>query len=239
MRRVCPRFAAGVTAVLPLLVLASACSREGASRVAAPSRPEPPQVTAARWVWEPQTLAGAVQSAERSPLTQRALSQAPIAGRLRARYDLAVRAVGQGADGKTLGLTILPHSVEGDPTRAVFISVADGLGSQAAELAEMIAGREPAPDEVGFHSVVWGDRVVWVRSGDVYEMSGAGALRSPMKRNWGKLFTCLADRMPTGCAAGAAIARDLAPSFPQASAIGCGVGAAAGALTCAAEFLGK
>lgn len=239
MRRVRPRSAAGFAAVLPLLVLASACSKEGAPRIAAPSPSEPPEVTGARWVWEPRALAGAVQAAGKSPLVQRALSQAPIAGRLQPRYDLAVRAVAEGADGRPVALTILPHAVAGDPTRAAFISMAEAFGTEAAEYAEMIVGREPRPDEEGFHSIVWGDQVVWVRSGDAVVPSGAGGLRSPMKRNWGKLFECLADRMPTGCAAGASIAREVAPGFPQAAAVGCGIGAAVGAATCAAQYLSR
>jgi hypothetical protein len=188
------------------------------------------------WVWEPEALAGAVRLAGTSPLVQRALAAAPIEG-LRARHDLAIRAVGDGSDGAPVGFTILPYSVAGDPTRAAFVSMVQGFGREAAEFAEMIVGREPRPDEVGFHSVVWGDRIVWIRSGEAYAVSSSGANRSPMKRQWTKFFDCLAQRMPTGCAAGSAIAEEIAPGEPRAAAIGCGLGAAAGAGSCIADFV--
>lgn len=237
MRRVRLGFTAGLAAVLPLLVLTSACSREGERRIVAPDPlPDPPAVTGARWVWEPRALAGAVQSAGRSPLVQRALSQAPL-GRLRPRFDLAVRAVGEDAAGGSVGLTVLPYAVEGDPTHAAFVCLAEGLGQQAAEFAEMIVGRDPRPDETGFHSVVWGDRIVWIRSDDAVASSSGIAHRSPEKRQWTKLFDCLATRMPTGCAAGSAISQEIAPGSPHAAAIGCGIGAAAGAASCAVDFI--
>jgi hypothetical protein len=238
------RFLAGFAAVLPLLVLASACSREGERRVVAPALPDPPQVTGARWVWEPSALAGAVLSAGKSPLVQRALREAPVGG-LRPRHDLAIRAVGTIADGGTVGVTILPYAVDGDPTHAAFVSVADGFGLEAAEFAEMIVGRDPRPDEVGYHSIGWGGQVAWIRSGDPYfpEAGASGsavwgsAHPSPLKRNWTRLFDCAVERMPTGCSAGAEIASGLVPGDPRAAAIGCGVGAAVGAISCVVDFL--
>lgn len=228
---------AAVAAVLPLLVLTSACSREGARRVVAPAPPsDAPQVTGARWVWEPAALAGAVQAAGRSPLVQRALSQAPVAG-LRPRFDLAVRAVGDVEGAGEAALTILPYSVNGDPTHAAFVSVAEGSGQEAAEFAEMILGRDPNPDEMGYHSIVWGNQVAWVRTGDAWLLPAGGANRAPLRRQWTKLFDCLSERMPTGCAAGSAIASELVPGEPRAAAIGCGIGAAAGAISCVADFL--
>ncbi|MGE5179239.1 MAG: hypothetical protein ACM3PF_09125 [Bacteroidota bacterium] len=238
MKRVVrPGFLVGFAAVLPILVLASACSRDSERRVVAPNPlPDSPQVTSAHWVWETEALAGAVQSAGKNPLVQRALAQAPIGG-LRPRFDLAVHAVGEVPDvGGTVGLTILPYATA-DPTHAAFVSVARGLGSEAAEFAEMIVGREPGPSEIGFHSVVWGDQVVWVRSADAYVQAAGGTLRSPIRKSWTRLFDCLANRMPAGCAAGSSIASEIAPGSPHAAAIGCGVGAALGAASCALDFI--
>jgi hypothetical protein len=232
-----PGFVAGLAAVLPLLVLTSACSKDGERRVLAPAPPsDASQVTGARWVWEPAALAGAVQAAGKNPLAQRALSQAPISG-LRPRFDLAVRAVGEIEGAGAVGLTILPYAVNGDPTHAAFVSVAAGYGQEAAEFAEMILGREPRPDEVGFHSIVWGNRVAWVRSGDAWLLPSGGAHQAPVRRSWTRLFDCLVQRMPSGCAAGSAIASEIAPGAPQAAAIGCGIGAAAGGVSCVADFM--
>lgn len=228
---------AGVAAVLPLLILASACSKREERRIVAPDPPsDAPKVTGARWVWEPTALAGAIQAAGRSPLVQRALSQAPTAG-LRPRFDLAVRAVGEVEGAGSVGLTILPFAVNGDPTHAAFVSVGEGFGIEAAEFAEMILGREPTANETGFHSVAWGNQVAWVRSSDAWVLPPGGAHPSPLRRQWTKLFDCLTQRMPTGCAAGSAIAEEVAPGSPHAAAIGCGIGAAAGGVSCVADFL--
>lgn len=233
MRRV-RGFAARCSAVLSLLILASACSKDEARRIVAPSLPDPPEVTGARWVWEPRALAGAVQAAGKNPLVQRALLEAPV-GRLQARHDLAVRAVGEGSDGRPVGLTILAYAVDGDPARAAFVSMAEGFGSEVAEFAELILGRDPRADETGFHRIVWGGRTVWVRSAD--PQFATSAHPAPLRRQWTKLFDCLAERMPSGCAAGAAIGQTIAPGLPHAAAVGCGIGAAAGGISCVADFL--
>lgn len=225
-------------AVLPLLVLTSACSRESKRNAVAPMLRDRPSVTGARWVWEPSALASAVRAAGSSPLVQRALSEAPIpAARVHARHDLAIRAIGDATDGGAVGLTILPYEVRDDPTHAAFVSVAEGYGAQVVEFAEMILGRDPMPDEIGFHQVVWNGKVAWIRSSEGFVATSESARPSPAKRQWTKLFDCLATRMPTGCAAGAAIANELVPGEPRATAIGCGIGAAAGAASCAIDFL--
>jgi hypothetical protein len=238
MKRIRPGFHRGFAAVLPLLLLATSCSREE-KRVVAPEPPlDPPHVATGRWIWEPDGLAGAVREARSNPVVQRALATATVTG-LTPRNDLAVRAVGVDSRGLPVGLTILPFSVGHDSSHAAFISVAEGSGRQGAEFAEMIVGREPRPDEVGFTRMTWGDRLVWVRTGDAYELAPGMAHPAPMKRNWAKLFTCLAERMPIGCAAGADIADDFAPGNPRAAAVGCAIGAAAGGLSCALEFMGS
>lgn len=238
MRRVRP-IVAGIAAVLPLITLTSACSRQGERRVVAPERPsDSPVITGARWVWEPTALASAVQTAGRSPLVLSALRQAAVpVGGLRPRFDLAIRAVGD-AEGNPLSLTILPYAVDGDPTHAAFISVAQGFGIEGAELAEMIVGREPRADELGYHTASWLGRVVWIRTADpVVGVYGLPAGRAPMKRTWTKLFDCFVQRMPVGCAAGAAIAEEIVPGEPRAGAIGCGIGAALGGVACVADFI--
>jgi hypothetical protein len=54
---------------------------------------------------------------------------------------------------------------------------------------------------------------------------------------WGKLFACLAERVPAGCSAGADMGREIAPNEPRAAAIGCAIGALGGALSCAFQFI--
>lgn len=238
MKRIRPGFHRGLAAALPLLLLATSCSRGNEKRVVAPTPLDPPHVATGRWLWEPDGLAGAVREARSNPLVQRALATATVTG-LRPRNDLAVRAVGEDDRGMPVGLTILPFSVGRDSSHAAFITVADGSGRQAAEFAEMIVGREPRPDETGYTRMTWGNQIVWVRTGDAYELAPGMAHPAPMKRNWTKLFTCLAERMPQGCAAGADIADDFAPGNPRAAAIGCAIGSAVAGLSCALEFVGS
>jgi hypothetical protein len=239
MKRIRPGFRRGLAAVLPLLLLATSCSRGNEKRVVAPNPTvDPPHVTTGRWIWEPDGLAGAVREARSNPLVQRALATATVTG-LNPRNDLAVRAVGEDSRGLPVGLTILPFSVGRDSSRAAFISVAEGSGRQAAEFAEMIVGRDPRPDETGFTQTTWGNQIVWVRTGDAYELAPGMAHPAPMKRSWNKLFKCLAERMPMGCAAGSDIAGDFAPGNPRAAAVGCAIGAAVGGLSCAFDFATK
>ncbi len=233
MNRIRPRFAA----VIPLLLVATSCSRGDEKRVVAPNLPvDPPHVVSGRWIWEPAALAGAVREARANPLVQRALTTSNVAG-LRPRSDLAVRAVGEDSRGVAVGLTILPFSVGNDSTHAAFISVAEASGLQAAEFAEMIVGRDPYPSEVGFEATTWGNQIAWIRTGEAYALAPHIGHLAPARIQWGKLFGCLAERMPAGCSMGAEMGREIAPNFPQAAAIGCAIGAAGGALTCGLQFL--
>lgn len=230
------RFARGAAAVLPLLLLASACSRSEEKRVAAPTPPAETRVREMHWIWEQEAVSAAATTAGASPLVQRALASSPILG-LRFERSFVVHATGETSDGSPLRLTILPYSVQGDPTKAAFVSMAEGYGRVAAEYGEMIVGRDPRPDEPGFHPVVWGNRLVWIRSGEAFEPGTSSGQPAPMKRSWTKLFDCVAERMPTGCAAGSAIAEEVAPGYPHAAAVGCGIGAALGAGSCVADFI--
>lgn len=239
MKRIRPGFHRGLAAVLPLLLLATSCSRGTEKRVVAPNPPlDPAHVQTGRWIWEPEGLAGAVREARSNPLVQRTLATATTTG-LRPRNDLAIRAVGSDSRGMPVTLTILPFSVGHDSSHAAFISVAEANGRQAAEYAEMIVGREPRPDEAGYTQASWGNLLVWIRTGDAYELAPGMAHPSPMKRNWGKFFRCLAERVPQGCSAGMEIADEFAPGIPRAAAIGCAIGSAIAGLSCGFEFAGK
>jgi hypothetical protein len=210
-----------------------------------------------RWVWEPASLAAAVSRAGANPLVQRALAEAAIPG-MRARHDLAIRAIGVGPDGAPLGFTLLPYAITDDPTRAVFITAAQGIGTEAVEVVEMIAGREPRSNEIGFEPVLFAGKLVYVHTVDSYEPDPPSppddtprdpyvpdpypvqrGAESPARRVFAKLFACLAERMPQGCAAGVDIANEIAPNVPKAAAIGCGVGAAVGAGSCVLDYLSR
>jgi hypothetical protein len=240
-------------AALLLAVVTGACSRETEKRITAPV-PSEPVVTGMRWVWEPASLAAEVRRAGSNPLVQRALAEAGVTG-MRARHDLAIRAIGVGPDGAPVGFTLLPYAIPDDPTRAVFISSAEGLSTEAVEIVEMIAGREPRANEIGFEPVLFAGRLVYIHTKDSYvpappdppapsdpwypKQPARRGAESPVRRSFTKLFGCLAERMPQGCAAGASIADEIAPGVPKAAAIGCGVGAAIGAGSCVLDFLGK
>jgi hypothetical protein len=234
MRRVNP----WIAALFPLLLAAGACSRSDERRIVAPAPPgdDPPGIAEAHWIWEPEALAASVTRAGSSPAVQSALREAPVAG-LTPAFQHVVRAVGSTATGVPLSLTILPYAVKGDPTHAAFISVAEGHGTQVAEFAEMISGRDPAPGETGFVAATWGDHRVWIRTSESFALGANGIRRAALRRNWGKLFQCLAERVPLGCAAGSSVANEFLPGEPRAAAIGCGVGGALGAMSCVGDWL--
>jgi hypothetical protein len=250
------RRAGPAAAALLLVVAAGACSRQEEKRITAPI-PAEPVVTGMRWVWEPQSLAAAVSRAGSNPLVQKALANAAVPG-MRARHDLAIRAIGAGPDGAPLGFTLLPYAITDDPTRAVFITAAQGIGTEAVEVVEMIAGREPRSNEIGFEPVLFAGKLVYVHTVDSYEPDPPSppddtprdpyvpdpypvqrGAESPARRVFAKLFACLAERMPQGCAAGVDIANEIAPNVPRAAAIGCGVGAAVGAGSCVLDYLSR
>ncbi len=226
VRRAVHRAVPAVAALL-LVVVTGACSRESEKRITAPL-PSEPVVTGMRWVWEPASLAAEVRRAGSNPLVQRALAQGGVPG-MRARHDLAIRAIGVGPDGAPVGFTLLPYAIPGDPTRAVFISSAEPV---------LFAGRlvyihtkdsyVPPPPDPPVPTDPWYPEQPMKRGAE-----------SPVRRSFVKLFSCLAERMPQGCAAGAGIADEIAPGVPKAAAIGCGVGAAIGAGSCILDFLGN
>jgi hypothetical protein len=219
--------------VLPLAVIALGCERsQGPDRVVDPA-PEAsaPEVLEARWVWE-KGLNDALQSAAVSPLVQRAVMESPHPG-AKPVWSMAVRAEGQVTGGKKVGVTILPYSVGSDPTHALFVSLYEHDGQQIAEPAELIAGRKPTDAETGFEPIWQGDRYVYVKTGAPYAIGAAGPYRlSPERRNWAKFFQCFAQRAPQYCASGASMAREMAPNYPHAAAVGCGVGVAYAGVEC-------
>ena len=223
------RFAAFV---LPLAMLVMGCERHQGSSVTdpAPAR-SAPEVIEARWVWD-KGLNDALQSAAVSPLVQKAIAESPFPGATPA-WSKAVRAEGRVAGGRKVGVTILPYAVENDPTHAFFVSLNERDGEQIAEPAELIVGRRPTSAETGFEPVWQGNRYVYVKTGNPYAVGPSGAYRlSPERVKWAKFFQCFAQRAPQYCGSGAAIGTEIAPTYPYAAAIGCGVGVAIAGLEC-------
>ena len=228
-----------IVVLLPLALLAGACSKREAGRIAAPDPlgAVAPAVAEAHWVWDRDALHAAVNQAAVSPLVQSALSEAPVAG-LTPCFDLAVRVAATTGDGSSYFVTFLPYMFGNDSTHAMIVSVIEGLGVRMAEPAEVILGRDPTSLESGFTPYAWGARTIWVKSGASWVVKAGEIALAPERRRWREFFDCLATRMPAGCAAGAAIGGTIGgPAAPHAAAIGCGVGAAVGAASCALDLL--
>ena len=220
--------------VLPLAVIALGCEREpsGSGRIADPvPSVEAPELLDARWIWD-KGLQDALLGAAASPLVQKAVSESPHPG-AKPVWSLAVRAEGRVSDGKTVGVTILPYSVGSDPTHALFVSLYEHEGVEVAEPAELILGRRPTESETGFVPIWQGDRYAYVKTGTPYAIGASGPYRlSAERRNWAKFFQCFTERAPQYCGSGASIANEIAPNFPRAAAIGCGVGVALAGVEC-------
>lgn len=219
--------------ILPLAVVALGCERQqAADRITTPTPAAPaPQVLEAHWLWDKE-LNDALQNAASSPLVARVVAESPFPG-AKPVWSKAVRAEGRLTGDKKAGFTILPYSVNNDPTHAFFVSLYEHDGEQIAEPAELILGRRPTTTETGFQPIQLGDKTAYVKTGVPYVIGAAGIQQlSPARRNWAKFFQCFAERAPQRCASFGAIAMEIAPGYPHAAAIGCGVGVAVAGLEC-------
>jgi hypothetical protein len=224
-----------VCLALPLSLSISGCEHKQ-TRVADVEPPPRPEVIEAHWVTGPE-LDRAVLEAAATPLVKQVIEE-NVDPRLTPMWHLAVKATGRILDGRTIGVTMLPYMVDGDPMHARFLSyIDDGMGPYA-EPSDLILGREPTSLETGFVPVDLGGRIGYVRSGATYKMAASGLVqRSAERRNWIKFADCFFDAAPGYCATGSALAEEIAPGVPRAGAIGCGAGIAVAAITCAAQHL--
>lgn len=234
-----------VLAILPLMIAAGACTRQG-GRGTAPDRslvaPEPPPqpvVRDASWVTNREEVARAASAAAAHPLVQRALEAADPSG-LTFVAGYALRGSGRTDRDRSISITILPYITRGDPTHATFISLLESGGEAAVSHAEMIWGRDPRPDEAGYEVFSVGGAHGWIREDELRLASVArdGSL-SPERLNWTKFLTCFETLGPQLCSSGASIAGQLAPGVPYHEAVGCAVGTAVAAVSCAAVAWGR
>jgi hypothetical protein len=224
-----------IAIVLPIVMVAAGCGRKESTRVVAPPPSgQDPQIVEARWVMERDALTGAIQLAASSPLVRRAIVGAGNV-RLTPVFRYAVRAEGIEKGGARIGATVLPYVLDGDSTHAVFISLLERDGKQLAQASEVILGREPTALEAGFVPVRLGDRIGWVKDGSSYAFGADGVAQlSPEKFNWVKFVTCFMGGAADACSNGSSVGQGLAPGYPYAAQIGCGVGVALLAVACAA-----
>ena len=232
-----------VAFVLPLALLLGACSREGGNRLAAPEVPTVGEIgTLAReatWVSDRNQVSAAAATAAAHPLIRRIVEDAG-AGRLAFRPEVAMRAVGRSARGHAVAITILPFATGGDETHATFISLLESEGESAVSSAELIWGRDPRSDEVGFDAINIGGARGWLREEDLRMAPAPGApLLTPERFNKQKFLSCFQILGPQLCSQGIAISNQAAPGVPYHEAIGCAVGTAAAAVTCAATAMSK
>ncbi len=227
-----------IAIVLPIVMAAAGCGRKESTRVVAPlPSSQEPQIIEAHWVMERDALEGAIQLAASSPLVRRAVVGAGSV-RLTPVFRYAVRAEGTEKGGARIGATILPYILDGDSTHAVFISLLERDGKQVVEAQELILGREPTALETEFSPLRIGDRIGWVKNGSSYSLGVDGLPQlAPEKFNWVKFITCFLGGAEDACNTGASIGQTFAPGYPQAAAIGCGVGVALLAVACAAGAL--
>ena len=240
------KFARSCAVLLPIALTLMGCERRDAGQVVSPPPGSPPAaeltVVESRWITEGASLESEVARASGNPLVQRALSDSPHP-RLTPYFAQSLRLEGTVSDGSRIGATILPYAVDADPTHAVFATLLerDGTqGSQISEYSELIVGRQPTALETGFHAISLGGRTAWIKTTGGYLAAGAfGAASgvSPTRRSLTKFLECWVGQAPAACVAGAAIAREIAPTVPQAAAVGCGVGVLAAGGACALDYL--
>jgi hypothetical protein len=232
-----------ILAILPLALIVGACSRQGpgagSRSIVAPNPPPQPEVEEAAWVTDRSAVGSAAATAAAHPLVREALEAADPA-KLAFVSGYALRGLGRTVGGTSIAITILPYITQGDPTHATFLSLLESGGEAAVSHAEMIWGRDPRPDEVGYEAFTLGGARGWIREDDLRMASVTrdGSL-SPERFNHQKFLTCFSTAGPQACSAGASIANQIAPSVPYHEAIGCAVGTAVAAIGCAAAAVGK
>ncbi len=232
-----------VAFVLPLALLLGACSREGGNRLAAPEIPTAGEsATLAReasWVSDRSQVSAAAATAAAHPLIRRVLEEAG-ADRLAYKAEYALRAVGRSARGHVVTITILPFTTGGDETHATFISLLESEGESAVSSAELLWGRDPRADEVGFESITIGGAHGWMREADLRMAPAPGSpLLSPERLNREKFLSCFQLLGPQLCSQGIAISNQIAPTVPYHEAIGCAGGTAVAAISCGAAAMQK
>ncbi|HET9950554.1 MAG TPA: hypothetical protein VFS09_02040 [Candidatus Eisenbacteria bacterium] len=230
-----------VVAVLPLALVAGACSRVPSNRVVAPEPVADATIRDGSWVADREQVARAASLAATHPLVREAI-EASGASRLAYTPDYSLRATGRTVRDRSVALTILPYVTGGDPTHATFVSLIENDGETAVSRAEMIWGRDPRSDEPGFEPFILEGVRGWIREDDLRMAPAAaagGAARSPERFNKLKFLTCFQDLGPQLCSQGIAISNQIAPTVPYHEAVGCGVGTAVAALSCAAMATSK
>ena len=233
-----------VLAILPLALAVGACTRDPAHRVVAPESASSATIRDGSWVADRDQVARAASIAAAHPLVREALD-ASGAARLAYAPAYSLRATGRTVRDRSIALTILPYVTGGDPTHATFISLLENDGESAVSRAEIIWGRDPRSDEAGFAPFYLQGYRGWIREDDLRVATAAagavadGAALSPERLNKEKFLTCFQNLGPQLCSQGISISNQIAPTVPYHEAIGCGVGTAVAALSCAALATSK
>ena len=230
-----------VAFVLPLALLLGACSREGGNHLTSPEIPTAGEsgtlAREASWVSDRTQVSAAAVAAAAHPLIQRVMAETG-ADRLAYRAEYALRAVGRSARGHVVSITILPFTTGGDETHATFLSLLESEGESAVSSAELLWGRDPRPDEVGYESITIGGAHGWMREADLRMAPGAPLL-TPERFNREKFLSCFQLLGPQLCSQGIAISNQIAPTVPYHEAIGCAGGTAVAAISCGAAAMQK
>jgi hypothetical protein len=229
--------------VLPLAVAVGACSKPGAGpgRIASPAATvEGTKIVEAHFIRSEPELAAAAAAVARHPLFRTALSSAGAA-RLSATPQYTVREVATLEGGGSLEFTMLPFIVNGDSSHAFFATLARMNDRERILVSELIAGRDPKWDEVGFTAVSFQGETIWVKDGDSYAVNAGAPVRlAPERFNPMRMLQCMLETAGPMCAMGATIGSTVAPEFPAVSAaVGCAVGTAVSVGLCVADSLGK
>lgn len=224
-----------VAVVLPIALLVGACNQDGKQRVAGPdlAGSEEPSVLEASWVESRDQVAQAASIAAAHPMIQSALT---AAGQDRLAYQpqFALRATGRSSADERVSVTILPYATDGDQTHGTFLSLIERGRVTAVSRAEILWGRDPRQDEIGFELFIIRGVRAWIREEDPV-VSAAGRLPNLGAEviNKAKFLACFGTLGPMLCSQGAQIANETAPGFPYREAIGCAAGTAVAAITCA------
>ncbi len=225
-----------VAVLLPVALVAGACNQDGKERRSVSIATKPPaeaQVLEASWVESRDQVAQAASIAAAHPLVRSALELAGP-GRLAYQPQFALRVNGRSTTDQRVSVTILPYTTNEDPTHGTFVSLIERGGVTAVSRAEILWGRDPRSDEVGFEPLVVHGITGWIREDDT-RVAAAGRFPNLGAEviNKAKFMTCFGILGPQLCTQGSTIAGEIAPGLPYREVVGCAVGTAIAAITCA------
>jgi hypothetical protein len=175
--------------------VAAGCAERRTGALSPEESPSAPRVEA-EWVTDREEVARAVSIVRRHPLVQSLERELGLSG-LSPDPAGAAQLRGVVASRDRVAVTILSRGNGDDETRATYVALTESGGRAVASSWEMIAERDPRPDEPGFAAATWAEQLVWVKPGlEIVSAPAEPAHGAGARWNRQKFIACVNAEMP-------------------------------------------